>query len=306
MNSWHGYPKVWNLGHPNLTRLFDGEVLVEEKLDGSQWSFGAFGGELRMKTHHKERSYPVDEKMFKQAADEVYRLFVGGMLTDGYTYRTEAITSPKHNALLYGRIPRSGMVLYDVEVDYCAFAGKEDRSAEAERLGLETPTVYFHGPGSAIDLTFLANALLEPPMLGGVRVEGVVIKNYSQFGEDGKVLMGKHVCEAFREINAKAQRASNPSQGDIVSRLIETYRTEQRWEKAALHLRERGELASDPRDIGLLIREAQSDTIEECREEIAEALLGWAIPKVKRGITSGLAEWYKQKLLEKQFGGGEQ
>ena len=29
------YPKVWNLGHPHIENLFDGPVVVQEKVDGS-------------------------------------------------------------------------------------------------------------------------------------------------------------------------------------------------------------------------------------------------------------------------------
>ena len=38
--SWHSYPKVYAIGHAYLGALFDGEVVVTEKVDGSQFSFG--------------------------------------------------------------------------------------------------------------------------------------------------------------------------------------------------------------------------------------------------------------------------
>lgn len=299
--SWHGYPKVWNLGHPNVARLLEGQVLVEEKIDGSQWSFGSFGGELKLKTHHKERAYPVDEKMFSGAADEVYSMFKAGMLTDGYTYRSEVISRPKHNAMLYERTPEKFMVLFDVETDYCKFMSPAERNLEGDRLGLETPRSWYLGPGSLFRLDSLEQMLEGTPMLGGAMIEGVVIKNYGQFGADGKVLMGKHVCEKFREINNKAQRAANPTQADIISSLGDRYRSEQRWEKAIQHLRESGGLVGGPEDIGSLICEVPEDVKAECREEISEALFTWAWPRLKRTLTKGLPEWYKQKLLERQF-----
>ena len=33
------YPKIYNLGNVALKNLLDGEVIVEEKVDGSQFSF---------------------------------------------------------------------------------------------------------------------------------------------------------------------------------------------------------------------------------------------------------------------------
>ena len=43
------------------------------------------------------------------------------------------------------------------------------------------------------------------------------------------------------------------------------------------------------------------DIAKECSDEISQALLRWALPKVQRGAITGLPEFYKQQLLEKQF-----
>lgn len=42
MESWTSYPKIWNVGHAAVATMFDHPVLVEEKVDGSQFSFGRF------------------------------------------------------------------------------------------------------------------------------------------------------------------------------------------------------------------------------------------------------------------------
>lgn len=36
------YPKIYNMGHAAIAELLLGEVTVEEKVDGSQISFGIF------------------------------------------------------------------------------------------------------------------------------------------------------------------------------------------------------------------------------------------------------------------------
>ncbi len=38
--SWHSYPKIYGLGHKAITELLSDNVMVEEKIDGSQFSFG--------------------------------------------------------------------------------------------------------------------------------------------------------------------------------------------------------------------------------------------------------------------------
>jgi hypothetical protein len=136
--------------------------------------------------------------------------------------------------------------------------------------------------------------------LGGVPVEGLVFKNYERFDQyTGKVMMGKHVSEAFKEVHqSKKYKTSNK---DIIETLKERYRTEARWQKAAQHLREIGVLTDHPSDIGSLIQEVTQDVLTECRDEIADALFKWGWKQISRGITSGLPEWYKQKLMEKQF-----
>lgn len=41
-SSWNSYPQIYALGHRYLEDLLKDPVLVEEKIDGSQFSFGRF------------------------------------------------------------------------------------------------------------------------------------------------------------------------------------------------------------------------------------------------------------------------
>jgi hypothetical protein len=154
--------------------------------------------------------------------------------------------------------------------------------------------------GSLIDL------LDRTSILGGQKIEGIVIKNYNRFGMDKKVLMGKFVSEKYKEVHAGAWRESNPTKTDIIQSLIVAYRTPTRWNKAIQHLRESGGLDGSPKDIGGLIKEVQNDVKAECKEEIMSALFGYAWPQIQRGIVSGLPQWYKDELMKNQFEkGGE-
>ena len=62
-----------------------------------------------------------------------------------------------------------------------------------------------------------------------------------------------------------------------------------------------GELEESPRDIGNLIREVQADIEKECKEEIKELLWKFFWRKANRGVTAGLAEWYKERLAKEAF-----
>ena len=138
-------------------------------------------------------------------------------------------------------------------------------------------------------------------VLGGQKIEGVVIKNYLRFGMDKKILIGKYVSEAFKEVHQASWKASNPGKSDVMDQLITTLRTPARWAKAVQHLRDAGKLEDSPKDIGLLIKETQDDIEKECLDLIRDKLVEWALPKIKRGCVGGLPEWYKEELVKQQF-----
>ena len=302
--SFHAYPSIYALGHPALGELLLDPVLVEEKVDGSQFSWCADVGEhgtLELRCRSKGAAILLDapEKMFAAAVATAQDLFTHGLLTPGWTYRAEYLAKPHHNALAYDRIPRRHLALFDVGTGLAQFLTWDQKAAEAERLGLEVMPRLFQGP---LDTTAqFRDFLATPSFLGGQRVEGVVVKNYARFGRDAKVLMGKYVSEAFKEVHAAEWKTANPTSGDVVQTLIARYRTPARWQKALQHLRETGQVEDSPRDIGLLIRETPEDLLRECGEEVRDALFAWAWPKIRRGTCAGLAEWYKEQLCAKQF-----
>ena len=297
-DSWHSYPSVYALGHRALVDLFADDVIVEEKIDGSQFSFGVFDGVLRCRSKGQQiiLDGPV-EGMFKAAVATAIDL--APLLRDGWTYRAEYLQKPAHNALAYGRVPERHLIVFDINTDLEAYLTYEEKAAEAARIGLEV--VPLIGAGRYTEPSEIYAMLARESVLGGQMVEGVVIKNYARFGLDKKVLIGKYVSEAFKEVHAKTWRIANPRKADIVDQIIERYATEARWQKAVQHLRDDGRLQSAPQDIGPLMVEVQADVEKECREEIAAVLYSWAWPQIKRRLSGGLPEWYKQQLLTSQF-----
>ena len=297
MTSWHSYPKLWNLGHAAIKELLFDEVVVEEKVDGSQFSFGVFDGELKVRSKGVEMAPDAPEKMFSKAVETV--LSLKEMLIPGWTYSAEYLQKPKHNVLAYDRVPKGHLIIFDIRTEEEQYASYEAKRGECDRMGLECVPLLFRG--KITTPTMLLDLLERVSVLGGQKIEGFVIKNYARFGADKKALMGKHVSESFKEKHKVDFKEGNPGPADIVQRLINAFRTPARWDKAIIHLRERGQLEGSPRDIGMLIKEAQKDLSEECSEEIRDALLAWALPQVLRGSTSGLPEYYKENLLARQF-----
>jgi hypothetical protein len=301
-SSWHSYPSIYNLGHKAVAELTKHRVLVEEKVDGSQFSFGLFGDELRMKSKGAI-VYAESAGMFQLAVDSVARL--RDQLVHGWTYRAEYLMKPKHNTLKYHRAPAGNLILFDINTGEEEYADQLVKLCEATRLGLECVPLLFEGMVSSPEQ--LKSLMELESILGDTKIEGVVLKpaRYNVYGVDKKVLMGKHVSEAFKESHAEGWKKANPSKLDVVSAIIAANRTEARWRKAVQHLRDAGRLDDSPRDIGPLIAEVRADIVKECSEEIREALYKHSIGHIQRGVAAGVAEWYKNELMGKQFKPGE-
>jgi len=314
--SWHNSPSIFALGHRWVTELLEDEVTCEEKIDGSQFSFGVFSDDeaiadmvgagdpplqlptiLRCKSKGKQINLQDPEKMFKKAVawclDNMHKFQIG------WTYRCEFLSKPKEHTLAYDRVPNNNLIVLDIATAEEVYLPYREKELGAAYIGLETVPLIYRGK---IENAFQIKDFLDrDSILGGVKIEGVVIKNYKKFGPDKKVLMGKYVSEGFKEIHGKEWRKSNPTGGDIILEIAGKFNTKARWQKAVQHLREAGKLTDSPQDIELLMKEVPTDILRECSDEITSMVIDWAWPKVKRSFGRGLPQWYKEQLLEKQF-----
>lgn len=291
----HSYPSVIQIGHKMISDLFSGPVLVEEKIDGSQFSFGLIDGALVCRSKGKQQLIDAPDKMFERAIAVIREL----PLKEGWTYRGEYLEKPKHNTLAYSRVPKNHIILFDINTGLEEYLSPAEKKAEADRLGLECVPVMFEGVIANFE-TF-KDFLDRESFLGGCKVEGVVVKNYSLFTTEKKVAMGKYVSEAFKESHQKDWGERNPNKKEIEALLVEQYRTDARWTKAVQHLKEAGSLEGSPKDIAALMREVPVDVLKECEDEIKERLFKHFWPKISRGITRGLPEWYKEQLGKSAF-----
>lgn len=288
------YSDIFVMGHKALTDLFDGEVVVEEKVDGSQISFGITNGQLLMRSKGKQLVLGAPEQMFSKAVEFVKSIVE--KLPEGLVFRGEYFQSPKHNTLAYSRIPANHIIVFDIDKGNQDYFSHADKKSLASQLGLETVPLIFQGKIESIEQ--LKGLVPAESILGGAQPEGIVIKNYSKFGHDKKILMGKYVRPEFKEAHATEWKKTNPVQTDVIDALIAAHKTEARWQKAVQHLRDSGKLEQSPRDIAELLKELDADIRKECEIDIKETLWQWAWPKVARGVKAGLPEWYKNYLLE--------
>lgn len=293
MSKISSYPSIHGFGHRLLRNFFDDPLVVEEKLDGSQYSFGIIDGELCARSKGVPLILDAPNEPFGRAV-EVIRS-IEHLLMPGYIYRGEYFKKPKHITLEYSRIPKNHIMIFDIQTGVETYMNPEDKAKEAARIGLEcVPFFIVENINSVEALKELTN---RESVLGGVTMEGVVLKNYYKFGPDDKVLMAKYVREDFKEKHRKEWKNTNPTSKDVIQRMIEMYRTEARWKKAIQHIRERGELTDSPKDIGVLMKEIRADILKEHADEIKDELFEMAWPHIRRGVTSGFPEFYKDYLV---------
>ncbi len=281
------YAKPETLGTPGTQGVFEGSFYIQEKIDGSQISFGLVGDKVSIRS--KGRELTVDEgvkydKLFAPAVSTIRNLWASGKLAAGYIYRGEAVASLRHNVLQYKRVPTGGVVLYDVEVNGVPQTQTELEIVAAS-LGLEAAQLIWAGnehPGDAID-----GMLNRESMLGGM-IEGIVIKN------NAKGIRAKFVSAGFKEVAGQPNKKAKES-FDMAA-IAASYRTHARWNKAIQHLREDGKLTDSPRDIGPLVREIQADLAREETENIKQVLFDKFFPMIQKESVRDFHQYYKEIL----------
>jgi hypothetical protein len=298
------FPKIFHLGQDYISRIFHGPVEVTEKLDGSQFVVGKLDGELVMRSKGT-MIYDYESRNENDLFYPVIQHFmdIAHYLPEGRIFYGETLCKPKHNTLAYSRVPKNHFMLFGVgnlRHQFCQ--NYEDLADWAEFLHVEVVPCLYHGTIKNPEM--LKDIMDKESVLGGSKMEGVVIKNYQQpfllGGQPIPVMAGKYVSEAFKEVHRTSWSKEHTAGGKWQA-FKAGYNTEARWNKAIQHLEEKGELERAPRDIGKLITEIQRDITEEEQENIKQFLWNHQGKEVLRSACVGFPEFYKSKLLERGF-----
>lgn len=291
------YPKVLTLGSAYTENALEGKVVVQEKYDGSQIRWGINQDGI-FEVCSRRRKIPIEQPgQFKKGIEYLMEAYEEiKPLPPLIMFFGEYLQKPKHNVLKYERIPKNHIVLFDALVDG-NYVNREDLERWAEVWGIEAAVELFRGDATIDILRDLLKG--NASSLGKEDIEGVVIKNYDQqivLGGVVRPLFTKLVQSKYRE---RKQVADKKARGMGIERFILSFRNENRWQKALQYLKDEGKLANEPKDIGLLIKRIHKDIEEEETENIRNFLLKKVIKKIKAVSSSGVAEWYKDKLIER-------
>ena len=285
-------PKVF--GHRLVAEVLDGDVVIQEKVDGSQISFSFGEDGLAVRSRNQQLDLE-DAGMFQKAVD--FLQTVTHVMGFGWVYRGEYLAKPKHNTLCYNRAPDNSIIVYDIDKGNTDYVHPPKMAELANYINLEATPVLWAGNGSEVTLDLLKELLTSDSILGGVKVEGVVIKNYDKYIKD-KVMMAKYVSASFQEKHGKDWKQRHPG---AIEYVVGHFNKEAIFQKAVQHLEEAGELDHEPKDIGKLMKELNQDVEREHGEEIKEMLYKREKGKILKGITNGFPEWYKEQLAEDAF-----
>lgn len=295
------YPKVWHLGQVPLYEgtdqkdLLAGSCVVQEKVDGSQISFGLIDGDLMVRSKNTDL-ITQPNGMFDDAIASIER----AKLTPGIIYRGEYLQKPKHNTLKYERVPRNGIAIFDAfDTEELWWLDVSALRVEADETGFDTVPMFFTGPIESMQ--DLDSLMERESFLGGEKIEGVVIKRYDIPNRIHSVTFCKYVSERFKERHGKDWKNRNPSGKDFVEQLASEFASEARFTKAIQHLRERGEITDSPKDIGPLMKELSEDFESEWVDEVKNRLWAHFRKTILSGASRGAPEWYKRELAAEAF-----
>lgn len=286
----NSYPSLYALGKREVLNIFDDYVLIEEKIDGSQISFGMINGQLQIRSRGQNINLEEPVKIFQLATN--YLNSIKHLLTPGWIYRGECLSKEKHNVLKYDRTPKNNIIIYDIQMELGYCNTFEVKKCEAEKLGLEVCPLIFEGQFDKFEI----NKLLDrKSILGDIKIEGIVIKNYSKLIQ-GKPMITKLVSDDFKEVAKHPKKLNKKSRDEFIDSIGERYRTKARWNKAIQHLKEAGLITYSMKDIGTVIREVIADVQKECEDEIKQALFDEFYPKIKTTLIRGFPDYYKDIL----------
>lgn len=293
------FPKIFALGTDYVSMIADNEVEITEKVDGSQFSFGKIDGNLMTRSKGCMIFSGEDNKMFKLAVD--YVNCIQNKIPDNTIFYCEYLQKPKHNSLTYTRVPKNNLILFGVCDNTEKFVSKyEELFQYGELLDIEVVPLIYSGKIELKDIEFFDKLLNQESVLGGVKIEGFVVKNYQQGfllgGQPIPVMMGKYVSENFKEVHRNTWGVENESKSKW-NLFCEGYNTEARYLKAIQHLQDKNDIEFTPRDIGKLLNEVKDDIVLEEKEIIKEFLWKEYSGELLRKATSGFPEWYKRYLI---------
>lgn len=256
---WKKYIKIRALGTDETDGIFDGMCVVQEKIDGGNFSFFIEDNTLIVASHNGVRN-DLTQKEWK-ALLPITEAFSNNMryLNPNYQYYGESMQKHtlKYPDDIFGFI---GFDIWDIESE--SFLKWKDAKKEFKLIGLPFIHVHFERDGSEITIEELNECIKDSAYKEG-ESEGIVIKNYD------RQIFAKIVTDSFKEKNRKVFKGTfqSPKEGNSTIIIASTYSTDARIEKMIHKLVDEGHKL-DMSMIPVLFNAVAEDIFEENAVEI--------------------------------------
>lgn len=293
---WKKYIKIRALGTDETEGIFEGTCVVQEKVDGANFSFYVENNKLLVASRNmvmvdKKNSgnwkaiLPVTEA-YNQHKDK---------FNPNYLYVGE---STQRHTISYTDIPN--FIGYDIWNDETeSFLDWKEAKIEFESIGLSFIHVHFEREGSEITIEELEECIKHSLYKEG-DAEGIVIKNYSKLNKYDNPLFAKIVTDSFKEQNRAVFKGTNQptKEGNSTIIIASTYSTEARIEKIIHKLVDEGNKL-DMSMIPVLFNAVAEDIFEENAVEIYHTFDKIDFKHLRGIVAKKCVPVLKRVLLEK-------
>jgi hypothetical protein len=280
----------------NITN--DDHVIIQEKINGSQFTIFKKDGELHFYNRNKEVGPKGDPYVNAYLSLQKKKDF----FQTGLFYHGEAMKTTKTNNASYKRMPRYYWIVYEIQREDGSLLTPDEMTATLLHTGIETTQVLYdsHKNISLQPLQEIIDQIMVQiesdiieSCLGGIP-EGIVIK----------VLKGttnsrfKQVRSVFAEMSqVKRDKIEQVSDIDFIKEIGEIYNTNGRREKAVQHMKEKGKYNEKNvnANIGQMVHELDDDLLKEAEEDIKNILFVRFFPEISKVARGDVPTFLRNK-----------
>ena len=236
------YPKIRALGDDENKDIFeyvDDEIIVEEKIDGGNFSFflSDDGKTVYECSRNRNLTTDEDEKTFGKQRAYLRKIIKDKELNPLYIYYCEAMA---RHTIAYETIP--DIVALDIRLKHKAFEpdtevgfflNRDAKEIEFKRIGLEVVPLIWRGKARELRKIEVDTLIGKSAYYSG-QSEGAVIKNYNRKSSVGNhQIFAKIVADCFKE-NNKAVFGSIKSANTDTIKIVDEFCTDARVRKMVL------------------------------------------------------------------------
>jgi len=303
------YPSIEHGDEDTTTLNSDthkGDVIIQEKIDGSQLSICNIDGKLHF--YNKNKEITATSKPFLNS----YLSLVDKphLFKKGYIYHGEAMNSIQPNTIRYEREPLYFWIIYEIVKDDGISLSPEQVLECIKDTGLEyiRPIFYNFICAKYYDYVQIANKCITEinegkikSVLGG-KPEGVVLKALNHKKENGKIVNTRYkfVRTEFSEMNRmRKKKLPTLLDTEIVDGIGDVYNVHARFQKAVQHLKEADKWKDGDimRNQSAMVNELDIDLLKECKEDIKTMLFIRFFPQICKAARSDLTKFLKNDCL---------